>query len=121
VAGLFPGHRREVAPEDQRETIMPARFAATNNAIEKGLANATPKAATGLIDGWLAEVEKTEFTGSKGLHGDLEKLKKELEKGEPNGEAIGKLVHKLGAATTKSADKCDNERSQNSCVRWAKR
>ena len=48
--------------------------------------------------------------GSKGLHGDLERLKKELEKDEPNGEAIGKIVHKLGAATTKSADKCDNEK-----------
>ncbi len=89
---------------------MPARFTATNNAIEKGLENATPKAASGLIDGWLTEVEKNEFTGSKGLHGDLEKLKKELDKDEPNGEAIGKLVHKLGAATTKSADKCDNEK-----------
>lgn len=89
---------------------MPARFTATNNAIEKGLENATPKAAIGLIDGWATEVEKTEFTGSKGLHGDLEKLKKELERDEPNGDAISKLVGKLGAATTKSADKCDDEK-----------
>ncbi len=89
---------------------MPARFTATNNAIEKGLENATPKAAIGLIDGWATEVEKNEFTGSKGLHGDLERLKKELEKDEPNGDAIGKLVGKLGAATTKSADKCDDDK-----------
>lgn len=89
---------------------MPARFTATNNAIEKGLENATPKSAIGLIDSWSTEVENNEFTGSKGLHGDLEKLKKELEKEEPNGESIGKLLGKLGAATTKSADRCDNDK-----------
>lgn len=89
---------------------MPARFTATNNAIEKGLDKATPKSAIGLIDSWSTEVENNEFTGSKGLHGDLEKLKKELAKDEPNGEAIGKLVHKLGAATTKSADKVEDQK-----------
>ena len=89
---------------------MPARFTATNNAIEKGLENATPKSAIGLIDGWSTEVEKNEFSGSKGIHSDLERLKKELEKDEPNGEAIGKTLHKLGAATSKSADKCDDEK-----------
>ena len=39
-----------------------------------------------------------------------EKSAKELEKDEPNGEAIGKTLHKLGAATSKSADKCDDEK-----------
>ena len=89
---------------------MPARFTATNNAIEKGLENASPKAAVGLIDGWLAEVEKNEFTGSKGLHGDLERLKKELEKDAPNGDAIGKLLGKLGAETTRAAARTDSDR-----------
>ena len=89
---------------------MPARFTATNNAIEKGLENATPKSAIGLIDGWATELEKNEFSGSKGIHGDLERLKKELEKDQPNGESIGKIVHKLGAATTKSADKAEDEK-----------
>lgn len=89
---------------------MPARFTATNNAIEKGLENATPKSAIGLIDGWLAEVEKNEFTGSKGIHSDLERLKKELEKDQPNGEAVQKIVGKLGAATTKSADRADDDK-----------
>ena len=89
---------------------MPARFTATNNAIEKGLENATPKSAIGLIDGWATEVEKTEFTGSKGLHGDLERLKKELQKDEPKGETVTKIIGKLGAATTKSADKVEDEK-----------
>lgn len=89
---------------------MPARFTATSNAIEKGLENATPKAAVGLIDGWATELEKNEFSGSKGIHGDLERLKKELEKDEPNGESVGKIVGKLGEATTRSAEKCDDEK-----------
>ncbi len=89
---------------------MPKRFAATNNAIEKGLENVTPKSAVGLVDGWLAELENAEFTGAKGIHGDLERLKKELEKDEPKPEAIQKLVGKLGAATTKSADKAEDDK-----------
>ena len=89
---------------------MPKRFAATNTAIEKGLENATPKAAIGLIEGWETELENADFTGSKGLHGDLGKLKKELQKDSPKGETITKLVGRLGAATTKSADKVDDDK-----------
>lgn len=89
---------------------MPARFTATNNAIEKGLENATPKSAIGLIEGWEKELESAEFTGSKGIHGDLERLKKKLQKEEPNGESIGRIIGKLGEATTKSADRADNDK-----------
>ena len=88
---------------------MPQRFAATNNAIEKGLENATPKSAIGLIDAWIGEIEKNEFAGSKGIHTDLERLKKELEKDEPNGAAVQKIIGKLGPATVKSADKADDK------------
>ena len=42
--------------------------------------------------------------------GDLGKLKKELEKDEPNGDAITKLIGKLGASTTKSAAKIEDEK-----------
>ena len=61
---------------------MPQRFKATENAIEKGLENATPKVAIGLIESWETELQGAEFTGSKGLIGDLGKLKKELESDE---------------------------------------
>ena len=89
---------------------MPQRFKATENAIEKGLENATPKSAIGLIESWEAELDNADFTGVKGLHADLERLKKELEKDEPKGETITKLIGKLGAATTKSADKIEDEK-----------
>lgn len=89
---------------------MPQRFDATNKAIEKGLENATPKSAIGLIDAWLGEIEKNEFAGSKGIHADLERLKKELEKDEPKGETVQKIIGKLGPATMKSADKAGNDK-----------
>lgn len=89
---------------------MPKRFAATNAAIEKGLENATPKSAIGLIQGWETELETAEFTGSKGIHGDLGKLRKELEKDAPKGETITKLIGRLGASTTKSADRIEDEK-----------
>ena len=89
---------------------MSKRFAATNSAIEKGLENASSKSAIGLIEGWEAELEGAEFTGSKGLTGDLAKLRKELEKDAPKGETVTKLIGKLGAATTKSADKIEDEK-----------
>ena len=88
---------------------MPQRFKATENAIEKGLENATPKSAIGLIESWETELQGAEFTGSKGLIGDLGKLKKELEKDEPNGDAVAKLVGKLGASTTKIGESAGSE------------
>lgn len=89
---------------------MPKRFAATNAAIEKGLENATPKSAVGLIESWETELENAEFTGVKGIHADLERLKKELQKDEPRGETVTKLIGRLGAATTKSADRIEDEK-----------
>lgn len=89
---------------------MPKRFAATEGAIEKGLEKATPASAVKLIEGWEAELENAEFSGAKGLHGDLERLRKELQKDAPKGETVTKLIGKLGAATVKSADKIDNEK-----------
>lgn len=87
---------------------MPKRFAATEGAIEKGLENASPKAGAKLAHEWAAELEKTEVTGAKGLRGDLEKLAKELEKDEPNQATVAKLLGKLGPATVKLADKCED-------------
>ena len=89
---------------------MPQRFAATNNAIEKGLENATPKSAIGLIESWEQELDSADFSGAKGIRADLERLKKELQKDEPKGETVTKIIGKLGAATTKSADKVEDEK-----------
>ncbi len=87
---------------------MPQRFAATENAIEKGLDKATPKAGAKLVEDWIKELESVEAAGVKGLHGDLVALEKELTKDEPNGDHIQKLLGKIGPSTVKLADKIDD-------------
>lgn len=89
---------------------MPKRFAATENAIEKGLDQTSPKSGAKLVHEWSAELEKTDVSGAKGLHGDLDKLAKELEKDEPDTAKIQKLLGKIGPATVKLADKCEDEK-----------
>jgi hypothetical protein len=87
---------------------MPKRFAATENAVEKGLANTNPKSGAKLVSEWVSELEKTDVAGAKGLHNDLARLQKELEKDEPNGDRVSKILGKLGPATLKLADKCED-------------
>lgn len=89
---------------------MPKRFAATEGAIEKGLENTSPKNGAKLVGEWVAELEKTDIAGAKGLHGDLARLQKELEKDEPNGDRVSKILGKLGPATLKLADKAEDEK-----------
>lgn len=87
---------------------MPKRFAATEGAIEKGLDKTSPKNGAKLVHEWSAELEKADVAGAKGLHNDLERLAKELEKDEPNSATIQKILGKLGPATAKLADKCED-------------
>ncbi|OQW46520.1 MAG: hypothetical protein A4S16_10315 [Proteobacteria bacterium SG_bin6] len=89
---------------------MPKRFTATENAIEKGLENTSPKQGAKLVREWLDEVENLDMPGAKGLHGDLQKLATELEKDEADPAKIEKLLGKLGPATVKLADRCDDEK-----------
>lgn len=89
---------------------MPKRFAATENAIEKGLSTTKPAAGAKLAEGWLTELENVDTPGAKGLHGDLQRLVKELEKDEPDGERVQKILGKLGPATVKIADRMEDEK-----------
>ena len=86
---------------------MPKRFAATENAIEKGLENVTPKQGASLVEAWLTEIGKDDVSGSKGLQHDLERLHKELSADEPKADKVQKILGKLGPATLKLADKAD--------------
>ncbi len=89
---------------------MPKRFAATEGAVEKGLDKTSPKNGAKLVHEWSAELEKTDVAGAKGVHADLDRLAKELEKDEPNADKVTKLLGKLGPATVKLADKCEDEK-----------
>lgn len=89
---------------------MPKRFTATENAIEKGLENTSPKQGAKLVREWLGEVENLDMPGAKGLRGDLEKLATELEKDEADPKKVERLLGKLGPATVKLADRCEDEK-----------
>lgn len=84
------------------------RYAATLNAVEKGLENVTPAAGVTLLDDWIEQLNGVDKPGVKALAGDLDRLKKELGKGDgANADAIHKLLGKLGEATVKAADAAD--------------
>ena len=89
---------------------MPQRFTATANAFEKGIENTSAKAGAKLAGDWAEAVHQADFTGSKGLASNLEKLQKELSADEPNGEKIQTLLQTIGEATAKSADRADDEK-----------
>ena len=83
-----------------------ARYAATQNAIEKGLDQIAPDAGGKLVDDWIEQLNGADVAGAAGIVKDLERLKTELGRGEKaRGENVLKIVHKLGAATSKAADK----------------
>ena len=87
---------------------MPKRFAATENALEKGLANVSPATGAKLAAKWAEELAKLDVAGAKGLHNDLLQLEKELKKDKANGDHVKKILGKIGPETLKLADKCDD-------------
>jgi len=89
---------------------MPKRFTATENAIEKGLDTQSPSAGAKLVQGWIEALEGEEFSGAKGIARDLQRLHKELDSGEPDSEAVEKLLGKLGAATTKAGGRAEDDK-----------
>ncbi len=50
--------------------------------------------------------------GAKGILRDLASLRKQLEKDAPDGDRVHELLHRLGAATTKIADKSDKSQDK---------
>jgi hypothetical protein len=87
---------------------MPQRFTATENAFEKGIENTSAKQGAKLAGEWVEEIRKAEFTGSKGLASELERLEKLLSAEEPDGEKLKALLEKIGQDTAKAADRADD-------------
>lgn len=59
----------------------------------------TAKAAVKNIEGWEAELQKVEVSGIRTLLRDLGSLKTHLQREEINGDAVRKLLAKLGKET----------------------
>ena len=85
------------------------QFAATIKHIQEGVKGFTVSAAVKNIEGWEATLEKVEAPGAKGIMRDLESLKKRLQNDEIDGDAVKKLLAKLGQATVTLAGKADSK------------
>ncbi len=82
---------------------MATRLDSTITHLKGGLTSfALDKAVTN-IEGWQKALDEADKPELATISKDLGKLKGLLQKGELDGEAIGKLLVKLGKATTKVA------------------
>ena len=88
------------------------QFEATIKHLKEGVKGFTVAAAVKNIEGWEATLEKVETPGAKGIIRDLESLKKHLHAEKIDGEAIKKLVAKLGKETVTIAGKADSKNAE---------
>ena len=88
---------------------MAVRFTAMMNAVNRGLETLKPGKGADMIEDWETALSEVDAPGAKGIARDLGALRKQLEKDQPDGERVLALVHRLGEATTKIADKADKQ------------
>lgn len=86
---------------------MAVKFAGTLNAINRGLDSTKPAKGADLIEDWEAALAETDIAGAKGILRDLGSLRKQLEREDADADRVHKLLHRLGEATTRIADKAD--------------
>ncbi len=79
------------------------------NAVNKGLDEMKPAKGADLIEDWETALADVDVSGAKGIAKDLASLRKQLEKSEPDAERVTALLHRLGQATTKIAEKSDKQ------------
>ena len=88
------------------------QFDSTIKHIKDGVKGFTITAAVKNIEGWEATLEKVEAPGVKTIIKDLESLKKHLHAKEIDGEAVKKLIAKLGKETVTIAGKSDGKNAE---------
>ena len=91
---------------------MAIKFAGTMNAINRGLDATKPTKGADMVEDWEAALADTEISGAKGILRDLGALRKQLEKDTPDADRVHALLHRLGTATTKIADKADKSQDK---------
>ena len=91
---------------------MAVKFAGTMNAINRGLDETKPTKGADMVEDWEAALADVEISGSKGILRDLGALRKQLEKDAPDADRVHALLHRLGVATTKIADKADKSQDK---------
>jgi uncharacterized protein YmfQ (DUF2313 family) len=90
-----------------KEQHMALRFTATLNAVNRGLEQTSPRSGASLIEDWEAALSDLDMPGAKGIARDLASLRRQLEAAEPDAERIEALLHRLGEATVRIADRAE--------------
>jgi len=98
-------------PAWSKESAMPT-YDATIKALKAGAKSMTVNAAVKNIESWEATLEKVEVSGVKTVVKDLESLKKHLQKHEIDGEAVKKLIAKLGKETVTIAGRTEGKQAE---------
>ena len=88
------------------------QFDATIKHLKEGVKGFTISAAVKNIEGWEATLEKLETSGVKTIVKDLESLKKHLQAKEIDGDAVKKLMLKLGKETVTIAGRADSKNAE---------
>ena len=88
------------------------QFAATIKHIQEGVKGFTVSAAVKNIEGWENTLGKMDTPGTKGILRDLGALKKQLHAEPIDGDAVMKLVGKLGKETVTLAGKADSKNAE---------
>ena len=91
---------------------MAIKFAATMNAINRGLETTKPAKGVDMIENWEAALADVDTPGAKGILRDLASLRKQLEKDSPDGDRVHALLHRLGMGTTKIAERADKSQEK---------
>ncbi|MFD1787894.1 hypothetical protein ACFSC3_09935 [Sphingomonas floccifaciens] len=65
-----------------------------------------------MVEDWEAALADVDVSGAKGILRDLASLRKQLEKDTPDADRVHALLHHLGAATSKIADKADKSQEK---------
>lgn len=88
---------------------MAVKFAATMNAVNKGLDGLSPHKGADLIEDWETALADLDVPGAKGIARDLASLRKQLEKPEPDSDRVLALLSRLGQATSTIAGRADKQ------------
>lgn len=91
---------------------MAVKFAATMNAINRGLESTKPAKGADMVEDWESALADVDVSGTKGILRDLASLRKQLERDEPDADRVHALLHRLGTATVKVADRADTQQDK---------
>lgn len=91
---------------------MAIKFAGTINALNRGIDSTKPDKGADMIEDWEAALADIDTPGAKGILRDLGSLRKQLEREAPDADRVHALLHRLGTATSRIAEKAETNQEK---------